>query len=760
MRSFSSLLLALLALPALAEQRVIRTVEDWQGWTYPRGALEVRDGLLRPVFSRKPVDAALGGKIRGAGTSPATAGAIIDGDPRTGWAPDAKAPLEDWWLELDLGQVLPVQRVQLYFDPDSPPLPFFTVSFSKGERFINSANVVVEGTLLYGRSRRFSFNQEHALEIDLEDEVIRVIRLQADRLPQGIPRLAEVEVWALGDNIALDLIARGGSVDAEAAIVTLAGSPTVMFDGDLVSSWRVSPLAKGSTGGRQTFGDYRIDLGATYWIDTIYLLGEPLGIPPRSRNIYANFLSYQLLYSDGSLAPDGTLEWQELASVPPDDRNLFERRNFHHEFAPVAVRHLRLFYPTSQGGAIIGGSIDNSGARYDGLGLVGEFQVFGQGYPARVLLRSPVIDLGSAWNITSLAWSAQVPASADLLLRSRSGDQVVEETHYYDNKGKEVTQRKWEKLIEAFRGPAETLLQPGGDWSLWSEPYRESGTLFRSPSPRRYLQLELEFLSADPLAAASLERLVIHYARPLAHQAVGEIFPQQVKPGVAQEFSYFLRPAFSRGDLGFDQLSLEVNASLFRDVPLEFREARRDGQPLRAEYQQTSRGFHLRLPAPVEAPGLLEMRFAATLFQPTHFQVFMARDSLRQQVDPGDAVPELAGETDVVSLPVDQALLDHLEIAPQLFTPNGDGRNEEVNISFDALMLLAARPICARVCDLQGRTVRRLSQTEGLAGHYQLRWDGRGDQGQLLPPGIYLILLEITGDATSQAIARTVGLSY
>ena len=144
-----------------------------------------------------------------------------------------------------------------------------------------------------------------------------------------------------------------------------------MFDGDLSTMWRVNPLAKGTSGGSETFGDYRVDLGATYRIDSVWFLGEPLGVPPRLRHFYANFLSYKVLYSDGSIAPDGSLAWNELVSVPSDQKNLLENRNFNHEFTSTAARYIRLFYPTSEGGGnIIGGGLNSSNARLDGLGLV------------------------------------------------------------------------------------------------------------------------------------------------------------------------------------------------------------------------------------------------------------------------------------------------------------------------------------------------------------------------------------------------------
>ena len=764
LRGFLALALCLAAVPATRAERLALSPTDiWETWTYPAGAVQLEErGPLRPILIAQNINSLANATVRGAGAASASALRAFDGDPTTRWRPPAGTPVEDWWLEIDLGQVFPAQQIRLRFDDAAPPLPFFTLSLSKGERFINSANVVVEGTLLYSASERFAFNEAHELTIDLQDELVQVIRIEATREMVGAPALAEIEIDAFGDNIAFDLVAKGGSVDVEAAIVAVAGTPSVMFDGTLSTMWRVNPLAKGSSGGSATFGDYRVDLGATYWIDSVWFLGEPLGIPPRLRHNYANFLSYQVLYSDGSLAPDGSLAWQELAAIPADPHNLFAR-NFRHDVAPVAARYLRLFYPTSQGGNIIGGGLSASDiantGRLDGLGLISEFQVYGEGYPARVVLRSPVIDLGSDWNITTIDWSADQPSGAQLLLRSRSGDRVIEQNRYFDKNGKEVTERRYEKLIKSFRGPIETTLQPGDGWSTWSEEYITAGTRFRSPSPRRYVQLEAEMLSEDPRVGIALNELALVYSRPLARTALGEVHPTLVEPGAETEFTYFLRPEFGRDSQGFGTIALEAS------VPLTFRAIAIDGVATDAEVEATNAGLRLHLPARVSDAARIRLDFAATVFQNnTRFRAFLERESgsqtLRQQVDPGDAAPELDGDGDAVALPVDSHLLARLDLGAGLFTPNGDGVNDALQISFDVLKVIDARPIAARVYDLHGRLVRTLNDAAGVAGHYQLSWDGRRNSGALATPGLYLFHLQISGDSSTRTLIRSIGLSY
>ena len=757
-------MLAPLSSPIRSERLVMTSADIWENWVYPAGVLRLDDaGSLRPVRVGKGIDPLFEATVRRAGAAQSTAARAFDGDLATSWSPPPGTAPKDWWLEINLGQVFPVQQIRLRFADSAPPLPFFNLSLSKGERFINSANVVVEGTLIYSHSRRFAFNEMRDVTIDLDDELVQVLRIEATREMTGAPALAEIQINAFGDNIAFDLIAKGGAVNVEAAIVAVAGIPSVMFDGDLSTMWRVNPLAKGSSGGSETFGDYRIDLGATYWIDSVWLLGEPLGIPPRLRQSYANFLSYQMQYSDGSLAPDGSLAWQALASRPLDPRNLFDVRNFRHDVPLIAARYLRLIYPTSQGGNIIGGGLsgrdfDNTG-RLDGLGLVSEFQVYGEGYPARAALRSPVIDLGTNWNITAIEWEIDAPLGAQFTLRSRTGDHVVEEMHYFDKNGKEVSQRRYEKLITSFRGPIETTLQPGDAWSVWSEEYIHTGTRFRSPSPRRYVQLNAEIRADDPQAGIALDALTLIYSRPLARTAIGEVHPVRAQPGEQTEFSYFLRPEFARDSQGFEAMALEAS------VPISFRSLQINGETTNAEVEKTSAGIRLHLLAPVTAAERVELGFAATVFQNnTRFRAFLERangpDTLRQQVDPGDAVPALEGAGDAVALPINESLLAHLDIGNGLFTPNGDGINDALAISFDVLKVIDARPIEAHVFDLRGSLVRTLRDASGVAGHYRLTWDGRRDSGAMAQPGLYLLRLRVAGDSITRTLIRSIGLSY
>ena len=58
------------------------------------------------------------------GSNPSAAANILDGDPDTYWEPDPSDPLDDWWIEVDLGRVAPVDELVLRFVDEELGDPF------------------------------------------------------------------------------------------------------------------------------------------------------------------------------------------------------------------------------------------------------------------------------------------------------------------------------------------------------------------------------------------------------------------------------------------------------------------------------------------------------------------------------------------------------------------------------------------------------------------------------------------------------------
>ncbi len=91
--------------------------------------------------------------------------------------------------------------------------------------------------------------------------------------------------------------------------------------------------------------------------------------------------------------------------------------------------------------------------------------------------------------------------------------------------------------------------------------------------------------------------------------------------------------------------------------------------------------------------------------------------------------------------PEQDQLPDPLELYPLVFTPDGDGHQDVLSISyaFERTGLVAN----IRIYDSRGRMVRLLQQAASLAAKGIFTWNGMTDESAKAPMGIYIIHLEI-----------------
>jgi len=231
----------------------------------------------------------------------------------------------------------------------------------------------------------------------------------------------------------------------------------------------------------------------------------------------------------------------------------------------------------------------------------------------------------------------------------------------------------------------------------------------------------------------------------------------QADPGVKSEFTYFLRPLRTRGS-GFDRLLLQSSA------PVEFSGIVVDDDPVESAVEVTEEGFLVTLPDKVRSGQLVELRFDSSVFlQGTRFDLFLQdtdqSEEIRQLVDAGDATDLVESSTNVVMLPVSQSLLHNLDTSTRVLTPNGDGVNDNLVAVFDLVNVLVPRPLIFSVFDLSGRRVYGVD-LEATAGRTEFSWDGRDDGGDLVPPGLYLIEIKISGDTADRKSHQVVSVAY
>ena len=805
------------------DQVVIDQAAHWAAWEAPIGTHVITAaGAVVPRFLRRDINAALNamefetpeaggdtlvGGIRRAGSSAAQAPFIMDGDQDTYWEPDSTDPLQDWFVDVELGRSVIAKRVVVRFAQAGDPFLKFRVLLSDGrghpERPLKFFRV---GQVTYPnkteRELSFEVRPQRPLPAGVAGEVAQVVRFQAlasdstrgaavDRATyealapadQGTveyfrqtvigrqilideqthrelpaeergqvryfrrerPRLAELEVYTLGDNV-VNLTQR------------LRNRDVSIFDNIL--------LALATDGLFRSFYPLRIydsvrdrnqllvDLGARFWLDRVRLVSAegPLS-------------AYQLRISDGSLDPDGSLLWETLA----ERQNRESFLQLEEQFPLREVRYLELRRL----------ELVLTGERTE-TGNLSEIQAYGEGYVSKVELESPVIRLGSSRIFSAVEWDGDQPPGTQLEIRTRSGDEVIEERRYFDVVGQEISQEAWESIrYEKNRGEVLVREIPGPGWSNWSAVYLTSGEPFKSPSPRRFAQAQLRLVTQEPLRTAQMRSLRLKLAPPLVDQTFAEVWPiDGVEPGADQLFSMYIRSVFGPGNSGFDRIRLHSSSS----VPIElvsFRQGTeaqlragtgRELWPGPLDLAQLEDGSaELAFPAPVTGGrSLYEARFRTRVFlSGTVFGAELQRTTrpgIVQAISEGDAGSLVASQSLVVVADVENfPLLDQVRSLPQVFTPNGDGINDQTEIRFTIYRLIRARRIEVGIYDLVGRPVRELSlRRENPSGDHSVVWDGRDDAGALVQPGTYLARVAFAADvgAGKTQAASLVGVVY
>ena len=119
------------------------------------------------------------------------------------------------------------------------------------------------------------------------------------------------------------------------------------------------------------------------------------------------------------------------------------------------------------------------------------------------------------------------------------------------------------------------------------------------------------------------------------------------------------------------------------------------------------------------------------------------RTEIRCEVDPEEQVDERGRlDNNIAVLTLDVQRPDQLSVAPNPFTPNGDGINDTVRFKVTEFGL---RQPVLRIYTFQGRELRTIDQLQ--AG--ELRWNGTDSGGDGQSPGVYLYVVEDGGETVS-----------
>ena len=413
---------------------------------------------------------------------------------------------------------------------------------------------------------------------------------------------------------------------------------------------------------------------------------------------------------------------------------------------------------------------------------VAEFEVYGGGYVTETVLLTQILDFGKPVNWGRIRWSGDFPEGTRVDVYTRTGNTVDPNLYFEtDANGNVVptTKERWEDLnfLVQLRPVYDTA-----NWTFWSTPYDfeagrrdpslpaeqwQDGTPIISEGVGRYLQLRIR-LFATFEEAPRLDQLSIQFSEtPVARHIMAEVWPIEVTSSEPATFTYVVLPTFEPDNTGFDHLEILTHTrpqvrSLSvagEEIDLAVYEPRiapdEDGQ-----YRAT-----LEFP-PVTSDKIgerVEVVFDAPVLRyGTQFTgwVWDGQDPefIKQRVRPGNATYRFSGDVLSVRTPIGEDLLVDVTASPNPFTPNGDGVNDQLTLSYKLREVTALRAVSVQIYDLGGRLVRELS-TPSLSGERQQVWNGCDGAGRLVPPGTYLYRLSL-GTERQNDRSGIIGVAY
>lgn len=611
-----------------------------------------------------------------------------------------------------------------------------------------------------------------------------------------------------GENIAIGTISRGGSITAPNVSDfgrQVGVASTGIFDRNDLRLALEELLTDDDGGERDAFErkNYNslgtlviLNMGGSFGVNRIRFYPRNTVVESPATPYQSDFLrSFELYVNDGSsFTKDGSIIWSPLLLETDNENPVVDVALD----PPRYVQSVRI-----RATSTVDFEID-------------EIEIYGTGYLSEALYVSDIYDAGQPALWGKLRWLEEAignPTFSSLQIRTRTGSDdnpfvftrllggkrdAEEVTLSLQNPAEEMKLAEYQTLPQ--RDAADRTWEPGPvkddlvNWSPYSTPYPASaangpGIDISSPSPRRYFQFQVSFQSSDLEAARLLKSLSFELlSPPFADQIVGEVFPREAELAETTDFTYAVRPVMETADLrGFDTVEiftpvqvesvngieiLDSQGGIVAEHAFSGSDTAVDDGEFRIESVASDK-FAVRFPFVEEDDALVRIHFRTqVLTYSTNFTaaVRIADEAeLSQAIISGDAAslsvddnPDLSGTTVLSPSVLSKGrLLDQVAAVPAVFSPNGDQINDATALRYNLLSLDVPRPITIEIYDLSGSRVRTVFSGNELNGRYDDKsWDGRDDQGELVPPGLYIVQIAIEGDSQQDEQSRTVGVAY
>lgn len=357
----------------------------------------------------------------------------------------------------------------------------------------------------------------------------------------------------------------------------------------------------------------------------------------------------------------------------------------------------------------------------------GEIEVYGVGYLQQGTITARVRDAQIGVNWGRASWKANTPPGTAVRLQVRTGDTPT----------------------------------VGPSWSAWSDEVTTPNSLFNVYEPRRYMQYRANLYTSSVETPRLDEVTITADTLLVARSAVARVLPQAAPILKESEFDYQVTIEADARSTGVDTLVL------FTEIPLVV---------LAVKVNDLNIPFDVKFqPGQIVIGFGNTINFSAAINVHFRFTPFLDQTTLPSQViskksaqNPQRVDAQVSGNLASWTLNafgVPEQVIAAAKADPNPFTPNNDGRNDVTYFSFFVSNLVVERPVSIKIFDVSGRLVRTVMDTRTTAQAFveqnAIRWDGRGDNGRVLPPGLYLYQIKVDVDGLSPAvITKTVTIAY
>ncbi|MFC1512028.1 discoidin domain-containing protein [Candidatus Latescibacterota bacterium] len=375
---------------------------------------------------------------------------------------------------------------------------------------------------------------------------------------------------------------------------------------------------------------------------------------------------------------------------------------------------------------------------------IGEVMVYGVGYMLQASYESPWIDLGDPTtfkNFDMVEWEADIPV------------------------GTEVT--------------IQTMTKAGAtaDSSGWSESSSDESFSFKSPEPATHFRYKVNFKTQDLKKTPVFTKFSVTYSevdQPVTF-AEGYITPNMVPMAEESQFLYTMGYELASGQ---DISELAIAVPSYSTLNGVYSTDAADS--LAVTSRSTIDTLYVMFNPPITnlspgGPDTLRVSFNSSLLRSSHmFDAYLFNSRMNDGAGGIKAWENIElGSNSVTVSTLVEGILDEVEAIPKVFTPNDDNINDFTVIEFN--LAKVETNVLVKIFGTDGTlvttlyddvlppssySVEHISAAISAARELPGYWDGKNEDGDLVPPGIYIYQVVAKTDEGDVTEGGTVVLAY